>query len=732
MNRLRFKPHYRVERVAPDLVFLISAGERHTLTGALYYHLAPLLITGADTDAIAAALSAIAPAVAISRALTRLTEAGYVTADAPTADTPAVRFWSQTGQPSPTGTIAVSAVDAEAAALLPHAAVLIAGMGLSADDTAAHTAALDLVLAADRLDPALADRARSAARPWLLAQPIGVQAWIGPVFTPGEPGCWACYAARVRTQLPVETFAASALGLAGLPPSPADLPPLRHAALGLAIAEAARWLAGDRTLIRTVYQYDHAARRGTFHRFTPLPACPVCGDPAPRPAQPIALESRPLVSRHDAGYRSAAAAQVLADYGDRVDPVVGIVPYVAPVASPPHIHLYASGPNRARSLTQWAHFRRSLRSQSAGKGTDAVQAQASALCEALERYSGTFHGDEPRLSARLDNLPGAIAPSDLLLFSDRQYAERETWNADCPPHLAVPDPFDPAQPIDWTPVWSLTAERFAYVPTAYCYYDYPIALDHVFCGADSNGCAAGSSREDALLQGFLELIERDAVALWWYNRAQRPAWDLAALAHPYLEQTRAYCAAAGREVWVLDISADFPIPCAVAVSRRCDGPPEDIVLGFGAHLDPAIAVLRAVTELNQSLPAALRDHAGRPQSQSPWEIRWWDTVRTADHPFLVPSAALPSPLISAAPSFDDLAEAVRWCVTQAALRGIEVLALDQTRGDGRLPVVRVIAPGLRHFWGRFAPGRLYDVPVRLGWQAMPTPETDLNPLPMFM
>jgi ribosomal protein S12 methylthiotransferase accessory factor len=45
----------------------------------------------------------------------------------------------------------------------------------------------------------------------------------------------------------------------------------------------------------------------------------------------------------------------------------------------------------------------------------------------------------------------------------------------------------------------------------------------------------------------------------------------------------------------------------------------------------------------------------------------------------------------------------------------EVLVIDQTRPDARLPVARVIVPGLRHFWARLAPGRLYDVPVSLGW-----------------
>jgi ribosomal protein S12 methylthiotransferase accessory factor len=47
-------------------------------------------------------------------------------------------------------------------------------------------------------------------------------------------------------------------------------------------------------------------------------------------------------------------------------------------------------------------------------------------------------------------------------------------------------------------------------------------------------------------------------------------------------------------------------------------------------------------------------------------------------------------------------------------------------------VVKVIVPGLRHFWMRFAPGRLYDVPVKLGWRSTPLREEDVNPVPMFL
>jgi ribosomal protein S12 methylthiotransferase accessory factor len=63
---------------------------------------------------------------------------------------------------------------------------------------------------------------------------------------------------------------------------------------------------------------------------------------------------------------------------------------------------------------------------------------------------------------------------------------------------------------------------------------------------------------------------------------------------------------------------------------------------------------------------------------------------------------------------------------------MEMLVLDQTRSEIGLPVAKVIVPGLRHFWARFAPGRLYDVQVRLGWVAQPLTEDELNPIPMFL
>ena len=76
----------------------------------------------------------------------------------------------------------------------------------------------------------------------------------------------------------------------------------------------------------------------------------------------------------------------------------------------------------------------------------------------------------------------------------------------------------------------------------------------------------------------------------------------------------------------------------------------------------------------------------------------------------------------------DTRQQVMACVNLAKREGLDFLVLDQTRPDIEVPVVRVIVPGLRHFYRRFAPGRLYDVPVKLGLRDRPLSENELNPL----
>lgn len=716
---MRFKRHFHVERLAPDLVFLLSEQEKHTLTGAIYYALVPLLQGTLSAAQIAERLTDAYPAAQVHYTLRRLQQQGYLI-DEDDA-TPQAAFADATGisaQLPPLNVVALGRIKDEVVGLIERSPEPV----------------IDLLIIDDVLHEDFADFNKQATRtrPWMLLKVNGPQLWVGPIFVPGESACGICLTQRVRLNRPVETFLEKQVGTEITFPLA-----LSHSLLltgiGLALTELAAWHAGQTHLINRLMTYDVRAHETQWHTLVKRLQCEACGNPE-ESFKPIVLESRPKGAISEAGHRSLQAATLYEQYRHHVSSITGIVPYLARVPSPDGTFVYASGYNRARSFKQWQNFRRNLRSQSAGKGTDDLQARVSALCEALERYSGLASCHEPFEHASYAKLPDAIHPTRFLLYSEKQYAQRETWNEGRPPHLQVPDRFDETKPIDWVPIWSLTEQCAKYVPMAYAYFDVPLDEDHVFCGSDSNGCAAGSSLEDAILQGFFELVERDSISLWWDNRVLRPAVDLASFAHPYITQVQQMMAGLQREFWLLDITSDLQIPAFVCVSRAVGQATDDIVLGFGAHFDAQVAALRAITEMNQSLPAVLRDAKGNYNSQSSWEIEWWQTVTTRDDPYLTPDLTQPLKRLADYPRLasDDLRTDVDTCVEILRVQGLEMLVLDQTRADVGLPVVRVIVPGLRHFWSRYAPGRLYDVPVKLGWLDAPRREEGMNPRAMFM
>jgi oxazoline/thiazoline synthase len=176
---------------------------------------------------------------------------------------------------------------------------------------------------------------------------------------------------------------------------------------------------------------------------------------------------------------------------------------------------------------------------------------------------------------------------------------------------------------------------------------------------------------------------------------------------------------------VIDVTSDLGIPTYVAITHWMKDGQENIEFGSGAHFDVRIALLRALTELNQFLSIGLMG-GGKGDKSS---LDGTTPLRLQDHPFLVPSDK-PAVQPGSDPKFGrlDTREQVTACVRIAERAGLDFLVLNQTRPDIDVPVVRVIIPGLRHFYRRFAPGRLYDVPVELGLLKRPLSENELNPI----
>lgn len=746
-NRLWLKPTYARRVVDADELWLLpDTGTARRLRGRLPARLAPLLDGTRSADEIVDALAPEFPPEHVYYALLTLEQKGFVES-APAGIAPEqAAFWDGLAH------------DGSAAARLRETRVAIVPVGEADDDARALTgtlgelaveivderdAALVVAVVRDYLDPAIGDvsrRMRADGRAWIPFKPVGQMIWLGPMFSPRTDLCWSCLSRRIQENRPEEMVARGLGGLAFT--SRAALPATRALAADLAATEIARWaVTGSHDVLdRALVTLDLDGGAVRHHPVHSPRGCAECGRaPAPAPvsgAAPIALRSRPKLFTADGGHRAHAPEDTLARLTPFIGPIAGVVGDLFAEPSCEGLSVYAIRHAAPHDGVVRNRGRLGRRGGASGKGATDVQAKVSCLAEAIERYSCSYFGDEPRVTATLADLGGAaVHPHRLLNFSDRQYATRDDWNAHHPGFSFVPRRFDDSEPIEWTPAWSLTAGETRWLPTSYSYYDYRLAKEQAFCVGDSNGCASGNNLEEAILQGFLELVERDAAALWWYGRHRRPAIDLASFRDPFFDGMVRYYAERGRTLVALDLTTDLGIAAVAVVSWDARG--GSILIGLGAHLDPRIAVSRAITEVSQMLPLlqsvedALRK--GDPVSDERELLNWIRDRTIETEPYVVPAAgravtAGDLPSCHAA----DLREDVGTCVEIARRAGLDVIVLDVTRRDVAFPVARVVVPGLRHFWARFAPGRLYDVPLALGWTARRLDESELNPIPFFL
>jgi ribosomal protein S12 methylthiotransferase accessory factor len=732
-----FKRHLQAAVVPGEAAYLVSARGVTALRGRSIEILAPLLDGSRTVEAIVRDAAPDLRADQVGAVLGRLAEADVLavhTAWPEPARTPDCAYWDLAGLDGEAAAHAVTATPVELVAagevdLAPVRAAL-RGSGLTTD--AGAGAALCITLCEDYLVPELAaiDRARRAeGRPWLLAKISGPEPWVGPFFRPGQGPCWHCLAHRLELLRQPELRARRALA-AGKRPPETSIEAARAVSAQLIVLEAAKWLAGVREESQgSVYTLDTITLRGEHHPVARRPQCPECGDPAlvaERAAQPIRPRSRPAGA---CGSRGPAVDEVYHAYRHLVDPVTGVVRGIRADPSP-HEGVYRSVASTS-VLVQGAAEQGGqllLRTYSGGRGATALEARVGALGEAVERYCACRQGDEAVVRAAYRDLgPVAVHPDSCQLFDPRQYADRERWNRRHGSEHWVCEPFDEARVREWTPVWSLTGERQRLVPTSllYLHYGRPGSCTQIY--ADSNGNAAGASLEEAVLQGFLELVERDAVAMWWYNRVKRPGIDLEASADPLVTRIRQSCEQAGRPVWALDLTTDLGVPVVAALSADLTEPEPTPRLGFGAHFDADRALRRAMAELVQvSGPA--RDAAAQAAAPArrycdggidPYLLPWPPQERRAGEPCLSTPRT-------------DLRDRIEDVLALLGRRGLELMVLDQTRPDIGMPVVKVLVPGLRPMRARFAPGRLFDVPVRLGWLPEPTPYHRLNPIPLAL
>jgi ribosomal protein S12 methylthiotransferase accessory factor len=732
---LQFAPNFSVYLLPHDVVCLYSEHRKFFLHGELYAALATAIGNGKSFGQIVRALTKKFPADKINEALSRLIERRYVVLKGRSSASVGATYWASLGLAPDSAEknlqncrVRLGSIDVKGAKELGAA---LSKLGVRVVKGAAD---LTVMLVNDYLEGRLLKLNRkhlSDGTPWLLVQPSGIFPLVGPVFRPGESACWSCLADRmsrnreIKSMLDRERARCVAV-------SPLLQDSLGQGGIQLAAIEIAKAIAtGFHTDLNDhIVSLDLTGSTIARHYVAARPQCPECGekklrDPR-RPPAPVALSAGAKLVMTSGGYRSVSSRATVSRFRKHVSPLTGVVSRLERVEAdlPLNTNYYASHNFSAPAKTV-DELRAGLSGGSFGKGSTAEQGEASALMEAIERYSGIFQGDEIRRRRRFtDFAPGdAILPNDVQLFSDAQF-RGERLAIEGPELTPTPPPFDPSAEIEWSPVWSLRDERFKYLPTGLLYFFHTDSLTAGEIHADSNGCAAGNTVEEAIVQGFLELVERDSYAIWWYNRLQRQELDLGQFDDSYIRDLKNQLAETGRRLWVLDITNDLGIPSFVALSHAAQNGHDFVEYGSGSHFDARIALLRALTEVNQFLAIGLMGARAGPSSQedgSPFYLR--------DHPYLISNGpAQIRPDFGAEFGGLDKREQVMACVNAVKRLGLDFLVLDQTRPDIEVPVVRVIVPGLRHFYRRFAPGRLYDVPIKLGWRDRPLTERELNPL----
>jgi YcaO-like protein with predicted kinase domain len=320
-------------------------------------------------------------------------------------------------------------------------------------------------------------------------------------------------------------------------------------------------------------------------------------------------------------------------------------------------------------------------SVSQGKGLGLSQARASAMMEAIE----LFHGEE--LSGR------TVSASFKKLSAETCVAPPASL---CGTGHPLPD----HTTIEWLEGYDLLSREACWVPWEVVHTDYTLPTrhsgEHFLSG--TNGLASGNHLAEAISSAICELVERDGVALWHARsmlERSRGRLDVASIDDADCRRLIGLYEAAQITPRLWDVTSDVGIPAFICdIPAPTDDPSDGLrrYRGAGCHPDRSIALARAMTEAAQTrltYIAGIRDDLS--------DYAESDKDRLGAALLDAVSQAAEARAFCDVPSFDsdDVAIDLRWELERLRAIGImRVIAVDLTRDDVGIPVVRVVIPGL--------------------------------------
>jgi YcaO-like protein with predicted kinase domain len=315
-----------------------------------------------------------------------------------------------------------------------------------------------------------------------------------------------------------------------------------------------------------------------------------------------------------------------------------------------------------------------------GKGARPIEARVSALMEALEHH----HAERPlphvrRASANeLRAEGGRVVPPDAFA----QYRAGTFWSDD----FIIP----------WVPAEDLLTGADAWIPASTVYSGVTPCV-HDFT---ANGLASGNHLVEATLHALYEIVERDAISRLSVDgriRLGPPACHIVdtRTVTGLVRDLRERLDSADITLVLLAAHHDTCVHTfwAVLVDRAPFSPSSAVNVGYGAHLSPEVAAVRAITEAAQSRVCYI--HGAREDLAAKMRTHAHDRVRSLAALFtgLVPDADFRDLADRSSSSLqDDLRHVLADLGTTP---GRAVFRVDLTRAPFDLPVVKLLVPGLR-------------------------------------
>ncbi|GAB1640136.1 TOMM precursor leader peptide-binding protein [Krasilnikovia sp. MM14-A1259] len=513
--------------------------------------------------------------------------------------------------------------------------------------------------------------------------------YVGPWWTPGRPGCPRCLVTRVANSPFGPDLDATAESSARDP----GVWTLRPAALPMVERYTRASLTGALADPGSVLVVDADAGTAEPQMLLPDSTCAICGRPGSETVPAFTPAHVALTKPAPATLRTARVdpVRVAADY---LYPGLGLFKEVKQDLQSPY------GACSVELSTRWGR-----REPAIGRARNYADSRAIAVLEGLERYAGMHRGGRraPVRAAYADVADRAVYPPRLGTHPVSSYARDDfRYRA-----------FDPDTVIDWVWAYSFRDGGRVLVPERAAFWGPRHDHEVSFVYDTSNGCAVGSSAEEAILHGLREVAERDSFLLAWYRRLALPEVELPADGElgSVLRKARLFT---GFEFRCFRSTMEYGLPTFWLAAENRSGRGPAVLAGSGAHPDPQQAVTGGLHELIGSILATRHTYPRRRADglrmlDDPALIRRMEDHSLAGslpeargrYAFLLDSGRPAVPLAEVTGTVvdhdPDLRADLHRAVGDMLAVGLDVLAVDQTMPElarNGLHCTRVIVPGL--------------------------------------